>query len=88
MKCYLEGTQKIVPGKQLGKPAENVAIFLVLLRLKSVESDVLITLSVPHKGELPEMYIAKVNAYSMKFKQAIASFKIVSLEAFSNAMSA
>ena len=82
----MEGIQKIVPGKDSSKPAEDVHIFLALVRLKQVDSDVMISLSIPHKGETAEGYQAKVNSYAAIFKKALASFRIVSLEAFSNVM--
>eukprot|EP00826_Nyctotherus_ovalis_P031578 TRINITY_DN2525_c0_g1_i10.p1 TRINITY_DN2525_c0_g1~~TRINITY_DN2525_c0_g1_i10.p1 ORF type:complete len:189 (+),score=37.92 TRINITY_DN2525_c0_g1_i10:80-646(+) len=84
VKLYLEGRQKIVPGKGAGT-AESVHIFLVIVRLKEVNSDVVISLNVPCK-ESAEEFEAKVQSYKEVFGAVIGSFKVVSLEVFHNAM--
>ena len=86
MKCYLEGKQLVVPGKQVAKPPDTVHILLALVRLKQVESDVLITLSIPHKGETAELYAQKIERYTNAFRSALLTFKILSLEVFSQVM--
>ncbi len=86
VKCYLEGAQKVIPGKQQLVPAETVQIFMALVRLKQVESDVLLSLNVPHKGESVDDYMAKVEKYRTVFKRALQSFKILSLDVFAHPM--
>ena len=46
---FLEGNQKIIPNKRHNDPRDFVQIFLFLLRIKSVETDLLISLNYPDK---------------------------------------
>ena len=84
-KFYLEGKQRIVPGKS-SHPPEDVHIFLAIIRLKEVNSDVMISLNIPHKEESIEEYTEKVQNFSSVFKAVIGSFKVVSLDVFKDAM--
>lgn len=48
---YLEGEQLIIPGKKDGIEPERVAILLLLIRYKSLDTEMLINITIPWKKE-------------------------------------
>ena len=61
-------------------------MLLALLKLVSVKSDILITLSIPQKTETAAEYGHLVEVSHEAFQRALRSFKVLSLDVFSQAM--
>ena len=67
----LKGTQKIIPSKKLDDPREDVTMFILHIRLKAHDADLLFTLNVPNKPASQDSIYETVLQYHDKVFELI-----------------
>ena len=76
IKSFLKGTQNIIPSKRETDPREVVTLFMLHLRLKDKEADILITLNVPKKEFETQSYQEIVAYHTSVFETINKSIEI------------
>lgn len=78
-KSILKGTQRIIPSKKQTDPREDVTMFMLHLRLKEHEADILLTLNVPKKETQTESYDNILAYHSLVFELICSTIEIKDL---------
>ena len=79
VKSCLKGYQKIIPSKRLTDDREFVTLFMIHLRLKDHDADILITLNVPDKASNPQGYEEVIAYHTNVFDLINKSLEIKNL---------
>ncbi|CAI2381047.1 unnamed protein product [Moneuplotes crassus] len=76
IKSYLKGTQHIIPSKRADEDREEVTLFMVHLRLKEHDADILVTLNVPNKAANTDSYEDVLNYHTNVFENMNRTLEI------------
>ncbi|CAI2381200.1 unnamed protein product [Moneuplotes crassus] len=79
IKSYLKGTQHIIPSKIPTDDREEVTLFMLHLRLKDHDADILVTLNVPKKPTATTPYEEVVSYHTDVFENLNKSIEVKDL---------
>jgi hypothetical protein len=79
---YIEGVEERVPSDSFGS-ARKVQIYLFLIRIKELNTDLLVWMDVPHRGEQEKVHEKRIRKLERMFFAGIMyNFRITPFKAF------
>ena len=79
MKSSLRGVQHIIPSKRENDDREKVTLFMLHIRLKDHDADLLLTLNVPEKANSTDKYEDVLQYHTNVFENINRTFEIKDL---------